>query len=56
VRPWWVFPLGEQVAPQEEIRRDLVNRVRREIASGDYDTPEKWEEALDRLYDDLKDF
>ncbi|GEM_PF-268632 len=33
------------------IRRDLVDRVRREIAAGDYDTPAKWEAALDRLMD-----
>lgn len=33
------------------IRRELVDRVRREIAAGDYDTPERWEAALDRLLD-----
>jgi hypothetical protein len=31
------------------IRQELVERVRREIAAGDYDTPERWEKALDRL-------
>jgi len=31
------------------IRKGLVERVRREIAAGTYDTPEKWEAALDRL-------
>lgn len=31
------------------IRADLVERVRREIAEGVYDTPEKWEIAVDRL-------
>jgi hypothetical protein len=35
------------------IRTDLVERVRREIAAGTYDTPQKWEEALDRLLDHL---
>ena len=35
-------------APQE-IRHDLVERVRDEIAAGTYDTAEKWEFALDRL-------
>ena len=35
------------------IRMELVNRVRREIAAGDYDTPERWEAALDRLLDRL---
>ena len=32
-----------------EIRHDLVARVRREIAAGEYDTPEKMDKALDRL-------
>jgi hypothetical protein len=31
------------------IRADLVARVRREIAAGTYETPEKWEAALERL-------
>ncbi len=36
------------------IRRDLVERVRREIAAGVYETPEKWEKALDRLFEELQ--
>lgn len=36
------------------IRKDLVDRVRREIAAGTYDTEEKWEAALDRLLDRLE--
>ena len=35
------------------IRTALVERVRREIAEGTYDTPEKWERALDRLLNRL---
>ena len=35
------------------IRHELVERVRREIAAGDYDTPKRWEAALDRLLDRL---
>ena len=31
------------------IRQELVERVRREIAAGVYDTPAKWDAALDRL-------
>jgi hypothetical protein len=31
------------------IRRPLIERVRREIAAGTYDTPEKFEAALERL-------
>jgi hypothetical protein len=33
-----------------DIRADLVRRIRAEIAAGTYDTPEKWEAALDRLW------
>lgn len=35
------------------IRAGLVERVRREIAAGSYDTPEKLDIALDRMIDDL---
>ena len=38
---------------REGIRLDLVERVRREIAAGTYDTPAKWEAALDRLCERL---
>lgn len=37
-----------------EIRVELVERVRREIATGTYDTPEKWALALDRLLAELE--
>ncbi|GIW81701.1 MAG: hypothetical protein KatS3mg105_3508 [Gemmatales bacterium] len=37
-----------------EIRVDLVERVRREIAEGTYETPEKWQIALDRLAERLE--
>jgi len=30
-------------------RTELVERIRREIAEGEYETPEKWEKALQRL-------
>jgi hypothetical protein len=36
-------------APDQPIRTELVERVRREIAAGTYDTPEKWDIALERL-------
>lgn len=39
--------------PPTDIRWDLVERIRREIAEGTYDTPEKWEAALERLLDRL---
>jgi hypothetical protein len=41
-------------ADNNGIRRDLVERVRRDIAAGLYDTPEKWRAALDRLLDRLE--
>jgi hypothetical protein len=34
---------------------DLVERVRRAIAEGRYETPEKWEAALISLYQQLQD-
>lgn len=37
------------------IRTELVNRVRKEIADGTYDTQEKWEAALDCLLERLHD-
>jgi negative regulator of flagellin synthesis FlgM len=43
-----------QKASGEAIRMDLVARVRREIAAGTYDTPEKWEAALERLLDRME--
>ena len=41
--------------PDAPIRTDLVRRVRKEIAEGLYDTPEKFEAALDRLLDRLEE-
>lgn len=35
------------------MRMDLVDRIRKEIAAGTYDTQEKWEAALDRMLDTL---
>jgi anti-sigma28 factor (negative regulator of flagellin synthesis) len=48
---------GRQPRPprEPEIRVELVARVRREIAEGTYDTPEKWEIALDRLLDRVEE-
>jgi len=40
---------------EPEIRVELVTRVRREIAEGTYDTPEKWDAALDRLWARLQE-
>ena len=38
-----------------EIRTELVARVRRAIAKGCYETPEKWEAALELLCRRLRD-
>ncbi|MBI2806575.1 MAG: hypothetical protein HYX68_16465 [Planctomycetes bacterium] len=33
------------------MRTDLINRIRKEIAAGTYDSPERWEAALDSMLD-----
>jgi hypothetical protein len=38
---------------EQPIRQGLVFRIRREIAAGSYDTPEKLEYALGRLLEQL---
>ena len=43
----------ESLRGRRSIRWELVHRVRREIADGIYETPEKWDVALDRLMDRL---
>lgn len=50
-RPWWprTATRVRQSADDPSIRTALVQRVRQEIAAGTYETPEKWEAALDRL-------
>ena len=42
-------PTKERPAADAPIRIELVERIRREIAEGAYDTPEKWDAALDKL-------
>ncbi len=37
------------------IRKELVERVKRDIAAGVYDTPEKWEAALDNLLERMRE-
>jgi hypothetical protein len=39
----------DSAAPSGTIRQDLIARVRLQIAAGTYDTPERWDAALDRL-------
>jgi len=64
-RVWWrgskaelPEPSGQTKSKNERpgkdgIRKELVARVKAEIAAGTYDTPEKWEAALDKLLDRL---
>jgi hypothetical protein len=43
----------EAAASPGTIRQDLVARVRLQIAAGTYDSPERWDAALDCLCSDL---
>lgn len=43
--------LSSQIAGGGEIRIDRVAEIRRQIADGSYETPEKLNAALDRLLD-----
>jgi hypothetical protein len=63
-RLYWYFARWENPAPvrpglesvnADGLRYNLIARVRREIAAGTYDTPEKWEAALDRLAAQLEE-
>ena len=51
-REWWRTVIDNTDRPssvEPMFRAALVEQIRREIAAGTYDTPEKWEIALDRL-------
>jgi hypothetical protein len=52
----WTQGLDKPRTPRDEsaIRTDLVERVRREIAEGTYETPEKLDIALERLLNRLE--
>ncbi|MBN2218359.1 MAG: flagellar biosynthesis anti-sigma factor FlgM [Pirellulales bacterium] len=45
--------LIEQVKQAPDIRQDRVDAIRRQIAEGTYETPEKLDIALDRLLDEI---
>jgi hypothetical protein len=55
-RPSWTKGDDKPRPPRDEstVRAELVERVRREIAEGTYDTPEKMAIALDRLLNRLE--
>ena len=40
---------ARQANSSSEVRYDLVNRIREEIAAGTYDTPERMDIAMERL-------
>jgi negative regulator of flagellin synthesis FlgM len=51
-----ISPLGQLldgIAQLPEVRYEKVEEVRRQIAAGAYETPEKLEVALDRLLEEL---
>jgi len=51
-------PLAEWVRKIRElpdVRKDLVARVKAEIAAGTYETPEKLDAAIERLLEDLRE-
>lgn len=57
---WPAQPAPAETAPAEtapsdpDIRRDLVERVRQEIAAGTYETEDKLDKALARLLEELE--
>lgn len=52
-----ISPLGQMldgISRLPEIRHEKVEAIRQQIAAGTYDTPERMELALDRLFDELR--
>lgn len=45
--------LVDQARELPDVRQDLVNRIRSQIAAGTYETPEKLGVAMDRLLDEI---
>jgi negative regulator of flagellin synthesis FlgM len=51
-----ISPLGQMldgIGRLPEIRHEKVDEIRRQIATGTYDTPEKLDLALDRMMEEL---
>jgi negative regulator of flagellin synthesis FlgM len=44
---------ASKAAESGSVRNDLVNLIRGQIAAGTYDTPEKMDIALERMFDQL---
>ncbi|MFO0965452.1 MAG: hypothetical protein U0793_07680 [Gemmataceae bacterium] len=53
--PAEMAPETAKQGKDKNIRWELVRRIKQEIRDGKYDTPEKWDAALDRLLDRLDD-
>ena len=52
-----ISPLGQMldgISQLPEIRQERVEEIRRQIAAGAYETPEKFEVAVDRLLEELR--
>lgn len=45
---------ASESAGSQDVRQDVVSRVRAEIANGTYETPEKLDVAVDRLFDAIR--
>lgn len=45
--------LADQARQMPDIRQDVVNRIRAQIASGTYETADKLDVAVERLLDEI---
>ncbi len=41
-------------AEMPDVRSELVAKIRAEIQAGKYETPEKWDQAIENLMEDLE--
>jgi hypothetical protein len=53
-RNWKAVPMKGRIPAEPALRHELIARVRAEIAAGTYETPEKWQHALERLAERLE--
>jgi hypothetical protein len=47
-------PRRRSTTPFSDVRHGLVARVRQELSEGRYDTPQRWEAALEALFSRLE--
>ena len=50
----WLGDAATAVADEQPIRRELVARVKAQIANGTYDTPEKFEAAFLKMLEGIE--